>query len=110
MCGKKFNEVEKGFKCPKSDFNANHQPVRCNGIDFYLNQKDHSENLAMFWISFSGGQGEADKYEYMLKIKSSVPQPTILFTGGRQCVSCEVSQKEMKKEMTAVFIDKKLLE
>ena len=64
----------------------------------------------MFWISFSGSQGDANKYEYMLKIKSTEPQPDYLFTGARRSVSCEVSHKEMKEKSTALFIDKKLLQ
>ena len=78
-------------------------------IDFYFNQRYHSENLAMFWISFSGGQDEANKYEYILKIQSSDPQPDYLFTGSRRCVSCEVSHEDMKREITALMIDEKLL-
>ena len=56
----------------------------------------------MFWISFSGGQGDENKYEYMLKIKSTEPQPDYLFTGARRSVSCEVSHKEMKEKSTAL--------
>jgi len=101
--------VEKDFNCSPSTFNRKHQPLRCNGIDFYFNQRSQSENLAMFWISFSGRQDEANKYEYILKIQSSDPQPDYLFTGSRRCVSCEVSQEDMLREMTALMIDKKLL-
>jgi len=101
--------VEHGFNGSKLSFGGNHQPLKCDSMDFYINQKYHSENLAMFWISFSGSQGDANKYEYMLKIKSTEPQPDYLFTGARRSVSCEVSHKEMKEESTALFIDKKLL-
>jgi len=110
MCSDLQLGVEQVFDCrPFSFFLGNHQPLRYNGIAFYLNQRYHSENLAMFWISFSGGQDEANKYEYILKIQSSDPQPDYLFTGSRRCVSCEVSHEDMKREMTALMIDKKLL-
>ena len=110
--------VEHGFNGSKLSFGGNHQPLKCDSMDFYINQKYHSENLAMFWISFSGDQGEAEKYEYSLKIFSSFENATrppyhplnYLFTGSRQCVSCDVSQEDMKKEMSALFIDTKLLQ
>ena len=67
----------------------------------------------MFWISFSGGQREAEEYEYSLKIISSADKKAgrtkYLFTGSRQCVSCDVSHRDMEKGKEALIIDKKLL-
>jgi len=102
--------VEKKLSCSLVDFSGNHQPLTCNGLEFYFNHFKHCENLVMFWISYTGGPDEADKYEYIVKIQSSEPQSDYFFTGSRRCVTCNVSQEDMKKEMTAVFIDNKLLQ
>ena len=101
---------EQNYFFSRARFFDNHQPLECDGKYFYINQKEYTKNLVMFWISFSGSQGDANKYEYMLKIKSTEPQPDYLFTGARRSVSCEVSHKEMKEKSTALFIDKKLLQ
>ena len=109
---------EQNYFFSRARFFDNHQPLECDGKYFYLNQKDYNKNLVMFWISFSGDQGEAAKYEYSLKIFSSFENATrppyhplnYLFNGSRQCVSCDVSQEDMKKEMSALFIDTKLLQ
>jgi len=87
--------------------------LKCNNLTFFLNQLSGQDNLVMFWISFCGGQEEAEQYEYTLKIKSSAyrkaGRTVYLFTGSRQCMSCEVSHEDMKKRKEAVLIDEKLL-
>jgi len=37
-------------------------------------------------------------------------EPNYLFTGTRECVSCEVSHEDMKKKKEALLINKTLLE
>ena len=67
----------------------------------------------MFWISFCGDQNEAEEYEYTIKVESSADKKAgrtkYLFSGTRQCVSCDVSHKDMKKKMEALCINKQLL-
>ena len=63
----------------------------------------------MFWISFSGTRKEAEECEYSLKIVNAADRTKYVFTGSRQCVGCDVSHKDMQKEMKALFIDKDLL-
>ena len=75
----------------------------------YLTEPGH----AMFWVSFCGSPKEAEEYEYSLKIISSADRKAgrtkYLFTGIRQCVSCDVSHRDMEEGMEALIIDKKLL-
>ena len=52
-------------------------------------------------------------YEYSIKIDSSAAKKAgrtkYLFTGSWQCVSCDLSHRDIVKEMEALFISKKLL-
>ena len=67
----------------------------------------------MFWVSFCGTQVEADEYEYTIKIKHPTEQREdrkYLFTGTRDCVSCDVSDEDMKGKGDALLLNKALLE
>jgi len=81
-----------------------------NDLMFIYNWSHFDSNLTMFWISFSGTQKEAEKYEYTLKILSSADGTKYHFSGSRKCMSCEVSHEEMKKKGGALFLNKDLLE
>ena len=63
----------------------------------------------MFWISFSGTRKEAEECEYSLKIVNAADRTKYLFTGSRQCVSCDVSHEDMKKKMEALCVHKELM-
>ena len=89
-------------------FFINIQTIRYSVYPFSSKDKIH-----MFWVSFCGGETKAAEYEYILKIQSSEDKKDggtkYLFTGTRQCVSCEVSHEDMKEEMEALLINKKLV-
>ena len=52
-------------------------------------------------------------YEYSIKIDSSAAKKAgrtkYLFTGSRQCVSCDVSHEDMKRKMEALCINQELM-
>jgi len=76
-------------------------------------RKHYNDELMMFWISFRGTSKEAEEYEYTIKIQSSADKMAgrtkYLFIGTRQCVSCDVSHKDMKKTTEALFVSKDLM-
>merc|ERR1719259_1218648 len=88
------------------------QPLKVDDQIFFFNYLTEP-GLLMYWISFCGSQKEAEEYEYSLKILSSADakagRTKYLFTGARQCVSCDVSHEDMEKGMEALLMDKKLL-
>jgi len=103
-------------------FDNRHLEVGGNNMTFFINIQtirysvypfSSKDEIHMFWVSFCGGESEAAKYEYTLKIQSSEDKKDggtkYLFTGTRQCVSCEVSHEDMKEEMEALLINKKLV-
>ena len=54
---------------------------------------------------------EADEYEYTIKIKNPTEQREdrkYLFTGTRDCVSCDVSHEDMKVKGDALLLNKAL--
>jgi len=85
-----------------------------NNLTFFVNFLSTQGSMQMFWISFCGGEKEAEEYEYTIKIVSSAGKKAgrafYLFTGTRECVSCEVSHEDMKKKKEALLINKTLLE
>jgi len=84
-----------------------------NDCKFFINLENYDTNLAMCWISFGGTQMEAEDYEYTIKIKNSTEKRDkrrYLFTGKRECVSCDVSYEDMKKKGSALFLNKDMLE
>ena len=87
--------------------------MKCKDLTFFINRKHYNDELTMLWISFGGGQKEAEEYEYTIKIESSTARKAgrtkYLFSGTRQCVSCDVSHEDMKKKMEALCINKELL-
>ena len=88
--------------------------LKYNNLTFFVNTLSTEGNTQMFWISFCGGEKEAEEYEYTFKIVSAdgkkAGRANYLFTGTRQCVSCEVSHEDMKKKKEALLINKTLLE
>ena len=85
--------------------------------NFFINKKQYNKTLTMFWISICGTQKEADEYEYTIKIENSAKnraKQIYLFTGKRDCVSCDLSCEEMKEKRWrkegALFLNKDMLE
>ena len=85
--------------------------------NFFINKKQYNKTLTMFWISICGTQKEADEYEYTIKIENSAKnraKQINLFTGKRDCVSCDLSCEEMKEKRWrkegALFLNKDMLE
>ena len=105
--------IEQGFWSSNSGLHDQQLPLKCNNLTFFINREHYNNELIMFWISFCGDQNEAEEYEYTIKIESSADKKAgrtkYLFIGTRQCVSCDVSHKDMMKEGEALFISKKLL-
>ena len=105
--------IEKALWSADSGLHDIQGPLKCHDLTFFINRKLYNDELIMFWISFCGDQKEAEKYEYTIKIESSADKNAgrtkYLFTGSRQCVSCDVSHKDMMKEAEALFISNKLL-
>ena len=105
--------IEKNFQSENSGLLDLQQPLKYNNVTFFINTKHYNNELMIFWISFSGNPKDAEKYEYTIKIQSSADMTAgrtkYLFTGSWQCVSCDVSHKDMMKEGEALFISKKLL-
>jgi len=82
-------------------------------LKFFMNWKCFDTNLAMFWISFAGTPVEAEEYDYTLKIRHPTERREdrqYLFTGTRDCESCDVSHEDMKVKGSALFLNKALLE
>ena len=84
-----------------------------NDFKFFINFKSYDTTLTMFWISMCGTQMEAADYTYKLKIKNSTEKQAkemYIFSGKRDCVSCDVYHEDMKEKKDALFINKALLE
>ena len=82
-------------------------------LKFFLNRMHYDTTFTMFWVAFCGTQMEADEYEYTIKIKNPTEQREdrkYLFTGTRDCVSCDVSHEDMKVKGDALLLNKALLE
>ena len=80
---------------------------------FIINNKNYDTSLWMFWISICGTQTEAEDYKYSIKIINSSDKRAkelFIFTGERECVSCDVSHEDMMESRNAVFLNKDLLE
>jgi len=105
--------IEKDFESPNSGLHDQQNPLKCNNLTFFINRKHYNDELTMLWISFCGGQKEAEEYEYTIKIESSTARKAgrtkYLFSGTRQCVSCDVSHEDMEKKMEALCINKELM-
>jgi len=86
-----------------------------NDLEFILNGKYFNTNLLMLWVSFVGTQLEAKEYEYSIKIISGTELKNngkieYLFTGGRECNSCDLSHEDVKESGRSVFLNRALLE
>jgi len=83
-------------------------------LKFFMNWECFDTILYMFWISFAGTPVEAGEYDYTLKIRHPTERREdreYLFTGTRDCESCDVSYVEdMKVKRSALFLNKALLE
>ena len=82
-------------------------------LKFLANRRYYDTNITMWWVSFCGTQVEANEYEYTIKIKNPTEQREnrkYLFTGTRDCVSCDVSHEDMKVKGDALLLNKALLE
>jgi len=110
------NGVEEYFTLPIQDFWTSlwfdQEPFKVDNQIFFFNYMTEP-GLLMCWVSFCGSQKKAEEYEYSLKIISSADKKAgrtkYLFTGTRQCVSCDVSHRDMATEMEALIITQKLL-
>jgi len=106
-------ETEESFTSSNSGLFDQQQPLKCDDLTFFVNQKHYNNDLMMFWISFCGSKKQAEEYEYTFKIESSADKKAgrekYLFYGSKQCVSCDVSHEDMMKEVEALLISKKLL-
>jgi len=81
-------------------------------LKFFMNWKCFDTNLIMFWVSFAGTSVEAEEYNYTLKIRHPTEKREdrqYLFTGMRDCESCDVSLEDMKVKGSALFLNKALL-
>jgi len=86
-----------------------------NDLEFILNGKYFNTNLLMLWVSFVGTRLEAKEYEYSIKILSGTEWKNngrikYLFTGGRECNSCDLSHEDVKESGRSVFLNRALLE
>ena len=84
-----------------------------NNLGFFFNWVNYDMNLAMFWISFWGRAKEAEKYDYSLVLKSSVDNnvaSTNLLCGQRECVSCDMSHEEVKKQAKGLLFPHDLMD
>ena len=82
-------------------------------LGFFFNWVNYDMNLAMFWISSCGRAKEAEKYEYKLMLNSSVDPnvaATNLVSAERECVSCEMSHEEVKKNAKGLLFPHDLLD
>ena len=82
-------------------------------LKFLINRRQYDENITMFWISLCGTQVEAEEYEYTIKIRHPTEQREdrkYLFTGSRDCVSCDVSHEDMKVKGEGLLLNNALLE
>jgi len=80
---------------------------------FIIYFKRYETNLWMFWISICGTQAEAADHTYEFKIKNSTEKQAkemYIFSGKRDCVSCDVYHEDMKEKKDALFINQALLE
>ena len=106
-------ETEESFTSSNSGLFDQQQPLKCDDLTFFVNQKHYNNDLMMFWISFCGSKKQAEEYEYTFKIESSADKKAgrekYLFYGSKQCVSCDVSHEDMMKEVEALLVSKKLL-
>jgi len=79
-----------------------------NNLQFLSNWEDYDTNAKMFWISLCGTPKQAREYEYTIKIKSSAEKKAgrskFLLTGTGECLSCEVSHEDVKKNATEVML------
>ena len=75
---------------------------------FFLHILTYDTNLTMFWVSIGSSSLEAAGYTYKLKIKNPQEDDKYIFSGEQDCVSCEVSGKDMKKKGDALFLSKAL--
>jgi len=93
----------------------NYQVLLCDrdsDLKFFMTQC-FDTNLTIIWISFAGTQVEAEEFSYTLKIRHPTERREgrqYLFTGTRDCESCDVSMKDMKAKGSALFLNKALLE
>ena len=105
--------IEQDFLSLNSGLGDLQHPLKCNDLTFFINRMPYNDELMMFWISFCGTQKEAEDYEYSIKIDSSAAKKAgrtkYLFTGSRQCVSCDVSHEDMKRKMEALCINQELM-
>ena len=79
-----------------------------NDLDFLVNWKSYDSNLVMFWVSLCGTPMEAKEYEYTIKIESSAEKKAgrtkYLLIGTGDCISCDVSHEDVKKDETEVML------
>jgi len=79
-----------------------------NDLQFIFNWKSYDAKAKMVWISLCGTPKEAKEYEYTIKIESSAEKKAgktkYLLIGTGDCISCDVSHEEVKKEGTEVML------
>ena len=64
----------------------------------------------IYWMTFCGTAKEAKKYKYKLMLVSSTDRAKFLLTGERECVSCEVTQEEVKGKASALLVPQDILD
>ena len=79
-----------------------------NNLEFMVNWRSYDAKAVMFWISHFGTPQEAKKYEYTIKIVSSVDKTAgrtkFLLMGTGDCLSVDESHEDVKKKATDVML------
>ena len=74
-----------------------------NDLEVILNWESYDENIKMFWISLTGTAKKAKEYEYTLKLRNKDGADILAFK-KTECLSCEMSSDNVKKDATALFL------
>jgi len=74
-----------------------------NDLEVIFNWESYDENIQMFWISLTGIAKEAKEYEYTLKLRNKDGADILAFK-KTECLSCEMSSDDVKKDATALFL------
>jgi len=79
---------------------------------FLFNWCSLDNNSMLFWVVYIGQKHLASKYMYTLQVERSKEETKTrkyVFEGTRECIPCDLSHKDVKKNKWALLLDKDLL-